>query len=362
MRHFRCFNEKSLSLSPGFNCFMGRNGSGKTSILEAIYYLGLGKSFRTHLMRRIVSRDERAFSLFGQFKPAKTEEAVSDNVLSIGIQREIDGDNRIRINGEESHSRAGLIKLLPMQLINTESYRLIDAGPAPRREFLDWGVFHVKHDFLPLWQHLRKNLKQRNAALRKGVKSNIAIWNATLADTSEALTAMRTAYFTEYKTILTPLIEHLLPNIPISLDYYPGWNTDIPLKSVLDANLEKELSLGYTTVGAQRADIRCHAYGVPADAVLSRGQQKLLVIAMRLAQGLYLRDKSGKEVIYLVDDVAAELDQRHRAWVMQILQDLNSQVLLTAITRSDLSADITMNAVNLDQNAAELDVSRETST
>ena len=361
MRHFRCFNEKSLFLSPGFNCFMGENGSGKTSILEAIYYLGLGKSFRTHLVRRIVSRDEQAFSLFGRFKPLKTTEPLSDNaLLSIGIQREIGGDNRIRINGEESHSRADLVKSLPMQLINTESYRLIDSGPVPRRAFLDWGVFHVKHDFLPMWQHFRKNLKQRNAALRTGVKSNVAVWTTALADMGEALHAMRAAYFAEYSTVFTPLIEYLLPNIPISLAYYPGWDTTQVLKSILEMQWEKDLSLGYTTMGAQRADIRCHAHGVPAGAVLSRGQQKLLVIAMRLAQGLYLRDKVGKEVIYLVDDVAAELDQRHRDWVMQILQDLNSQVLLTAITRSDLSADVAMNEINLDKNAAKLNVSRET--
>ncbi len=351
--HFRCFSTHKLHLSPGFNLFVGQNGSGKTSLLEAVYYLGRAKSFKTHLPRRLIQRDQAAFSLFARV----TEQQDDAGSMPIGVRYSTNGESCLRINGETASSRAELASLLPIQLINTESYRLIDSGPTPRREFLDWGVFHVKHDFLPLWRRLRHHLKQRNAAIKLNDRRHMLAWDTGLVDIANALDALRQMYFTQWLLVLTPLLDQLLPDMPIDWQYYRGWSAERSLADALAMNVERDLRLGYTTVGPQRCDIVCRIHGVPVDDVLSRGQQKLLVIAMRLAQGIMLYQQLGRQVIYLVDDVAAELDPRHRAWVLEVLQSLHAQVLLTAIERDDLTLSVPVTETQLSIS----NVSRETS-
>lgn len=349
LTHFRCFSKQILTLSPHFNVFVGKNGSGKTAILEAIYYLGFGKSFRTHLIRRVIQRDQSHFSVFGKVELTPQEGDPLQQHLSLGIQQDTTGETCIRLNGETMASRADLLGLLPIQLINTESYRLIDSGPIPRREFVDWGVFHVKPAFLPLWRRLRHNLKQRNAALKQRLRSHIPSWDHELAELGETLAVLRQDYCDHYFQTLKPFLERLLPNIPLSFRYYRGWSADSDLKTALEAHLDRDLALGYTTVGPHRGDLHCHAYGVPAEGVLSRGQQKLLVIAMRLAQGLFLRETAGKGVIYLLDDMAAELDAANRSFVLEVLASLKSQVLLTAIDRQDVGEAISMTEIFLNE-------------
>lgn len=350
LTHFRCFSGYRLELSSGFNLFVGQNGSGKTSLLEALYYLGNGKSFKTHLPRRLIQHEQTAFSLFGRVVDQQT-------AVPVGVGYTHPGEHAIRINGQEGKSRAELAALLPIQLINTESYRLIDSGPAPRRAFLDWGVFHVKHDFLPLWRRVRQHIKQRNAAIKSGDYANIAVWDAGLAEMAETLHNMRAAYFNDWLAVLTPLVEQLLPHFSLSWRYYPGWPIDESLADVLAQHVERDITLGYTYAGPHRCDLICRVQGVPAEDVLSRGQQKLLVIAMRLAQGVVLREQVKRQAVYLLDDVAAELDSRHREWVLEALQALDAQVILTAIAHSDLTLAGPVNEVVLSTS----DVSRETS-
>lgn len=326
-------NLLSLNIEPSerFNLIYGQNGSGKTSLLEAIYFLGLGRSFRTHQTKRVIQYEADAFSVFGM---------VSDqNGISIttGIEKDRQGKVRIKIGNELISSQAELAKALPIQLINPDSYCLLTDGPKPRREFMDWGVFHVEHSFFGLWQRLQRALKQRNAGLQQKAPSNhIKAWDPEIVQTGEELARLRKEYVQKLISHFFPILSNLIDLPELSLSYYPGWDEDKGLDEILDANFQKDMALGYTHLGPQRADLIIKMQGFPVQDILSRGEQKLLVLALRLAQGALLRDLTTKSCVYLLDDIAAELDSKRRGQVMRFLSQLESQVFATAVDKQAL--------------------------
>ncbi len=141
IHHFRNLSKVQFEPQPGINFFFGANGSGKTSILEAIYFLGLGRSFRTHLIQRIIHQGSEQFLLLAQINNP-------DNPFLVGMERSLQGEKKIRVNGESVNSVATIAKQLPLQLLSTESHRFFHDGPKVRRQYLDWGVFHVEHCLL----------------------------------------------------------------------------------------------------------------------------------------------------------------------------------------------------------------------
>lgn len=132
----------TLSL-PRINILYGDNGSGKTSVLEAIHLLGLARSFRSARLQPVIQYEEAACTVFGQVMLAN---GIASN---LGISRERQGEFTIRIDGQNARSAAQLAETLPLQLINPDSFRLLEGAPKIRRQFLDWGVFHVEPRFRP---------------------------------------------------------------------------------------------------------------------------------------------------------------------------------------------------------------------
>lgn len=166
----------TLSPSSRINILHGANGSGKTSVLEAIHLLGLARSFRSTRLQPVIHYEQPACTIFGQVQLA---EGGSSN---LGISRDRQGELQIRIDGQNARSAAQLADLLPLQLINPDSFRLLEGAPKIRRQFLDWGVFHVEHRFLGAWQRLQKALRQRNSWLRHGTLDGAsqAAWDREL--------------------------------------------------------------------------------------------------------------------------------------------------------------------------------------
>ena len=163
LNDFRNIQQASLQLSPGLNILVGNNGSGKTSVLEAIHYLGLGRSFRTHLTGRVVRQGEKGFVLFAQCE-------LEGRTVPIGLAKEKNGDTQLKIAGAQAQRLADLAELLPVQLIHPDGFDLLTGGPQPRRAWLDWGVFHQQPGFFSLWGRVRRLLKQRNALLRSATQ------------------------------------------------------------------------------------------------------------------------------------------------------------------------------------------------
>lgn len=315
------------------NVFTGSNGSGKTSILESLFILARARSFRSHKLNPVINHLATRCVVFGELNDQST----------IGVMRSRNDEQLFKINSNPVHTASQLAELLPLQLINAESFSLLEGGPRVRRQFLDWGVFHVEPEFLFHWRRIQKAIKQRNSLLRHGsvnsrgagkngriADSELAPWDAELVLCAEAVDAMRAAYIRR----LSPHFLHLL-GVLVELEkpeihYRRGWSDDLTLAQVLERDRARDLQQGSTHSGPQRADLDIRIGGRPAEDVLSRGQEKLLACALMLAQGVLLHELTGKTCIYLVDDLPAELDRQHRQALCQQLSAMRSQVFVTA--------------------------------
>lgn len=324
--NFRNINELDIEPSAHFNLLYGDNGSGKTSILEIIHFLSLGRSFRSHILSRVITYEQSAFSLFGLIQQQ------GHLTLPVGIEKSRHGKMRMKIGNEATASLANLAKILPLQLINPDSYYLLNAGPKQRRQFLDWGVFHLEPSFYPVWQRFQRALKQRNSALQQQVElRQLKVWDNEFCIIAEELAELRGNYIHQLTPVIANILAELIQITGLTIDYYPGWDTQFSLMNILANGIKRDLALGYTQFGPQRADLNLKLNNVPVEDILSRGEQKLLVCALQLAQGLLLKQTTGKSCIYLLDDLPAELDTSHQQKVAQVLNDLEAQVFITAL-------------------------------
>lgn len=331
IHNLRNFITTKAHLAPKFNLLHGLNGSGKTSFLEAIYYLGLGRSFRTKLNTRLIHHQAQQFSLFAQL-------TQNQQTIPLGLERHANGTLHIRLAQQTIRSMLELTKILPLQLLNTES-RLLLFGPSKiRRQFIDWGVFHVEPTFIIYWQQAQRILKQRNAALKqRTLRATIQAWDQELEPIASALTQFRRNYIHEFIPVFFKLLTSFFdPPEEISIEYHPGWNEAYPLSQALEQTWLKDLQLGYTHIGPHRADLFIRYSGLPIQDVFSQGQQKLVIYALRLAQGILLQQQTDKQCIYLLDDLPAELDLFNCQKVAAVLQQMDAQAFITGVSREAL--------------------------
>ena len=335
---FRNLSDVKIKPNTGVNLLTGDNGAGKTSVLEAISVLSVGRSFRASRTSAIIQFDQAHYTLFAEvFNPL----AQLQPIVPIGISRNKDNEQQIRISGQQARSAAQLAELLPVQIINSDSFQLLEGSPKVRRQFLDWGVFHVEPQFFSLWQASQKALKQRNKLLKYGkmhAVQQLDIWDQALASYAEQIDQLRQAYVEK----LIPEFEQTLAELTfsdvISVSYYRGWDRQTDCLSALQDNRSRDLALGFTQAGPHRADLRIRVNKLLAVDVLSRGQQKLVVCALLLAQGKLLQKLTGKQCVYLVDDLPAELDLEHRKYLCRVLEKMQCQVFITSVDQDALAA------------------------
>lgn len=325
IKDFRNIEQADLSLAPGFNFLVGANGSGKTSVLEAIYTLGHGRAFRSLQAGRVIRHDQPAFVLHGRIEGSERE-------LAVGLTKNRAGESKVRIDGSDGHKVAELAQLLPMQLITPEGFTLLNGGPKYRRAYIDWGCFHAAPGFFNAWSNLRRLLKQRNAALRQVTRySQIRPWDQELVPLAEQISAWRAEYSDAICSEITATCAQFLPEFELAFSFQRGWDKESDYGELLERNFERDRALTYTASGPHKADFRIRAEGTPVEDLLSRGQLKLLMCALRLAQGEYLTRTSGRRCLYLIDDFASELDDVRRRLLAERLKATQAQVFVSAI-------------------------------
>lgn len=325
----RNLNNVTLQPAGGLNLIYGSNASGKTSILEAIYLLSHGRSFRTTNIRSVIQHQTEFLQVFG-----KIQHNQSKTLVQLGLERGSAHTN-IRINQTTATTTSQLAAYLPVQIINPEAHRLLEQGPSQRRKFLDWGLFHVEPRFHPAWQRYNRLLKQRNAALRQKLnKNHIIAWDPQLVETAETLTHLRRKYVADLLPYIQNYTSRLL-EVSLDIQYRSGWNQEQDYKTALDEDFEQDRMQGHTRKGPHRADLRLTEHGIAVQDKFSRGQQKLLVCALRLAQIRHLKDQLEQTSVVLVDDLAAELDTYHRGQLLALLAESGAQVFITT-TEADL--------------------------
>ncbi|CAB1221022.1 DNA replication/repair protein RecF [Acinetobacter bouvetii] len=305
-----------------FNVFYGQNGSGKTSILEAIHLLATGRSFRTHIPKNYIQQDTGDAIVFAQSATEK-----------IGMQKLLSGEQLIKVNGDLIATQGQLAKILPLQHIDPQSTDIIDYGAKPRRQLIDWLMFHVEPEFYHAWQYYSRALKQRNSLLKSSRNlslNDLEPWNKMLAEYGEMLNFQRSSIVEQWKVFFEQDLKQLLPNLEVQLEYSPGFHTDLGLLHDLTLYHQKDLDRRYTEYGPHRADLRLKTTLGDADVVLSRGQKKLLIMALKLSQ-IAMLHACNKETVVLLDDLTAELDLTAQRRLIERLSQLGSQVFITTL-------------------------------
>ncbi len=326
LKGFRNLTDGKLAWTPGLNLITGANASGKTSLLEAIYFLGRGRSFRTRQSRQLIRHGSQLLQLVGTVQAAAGGRHSTVGLVHDGTR--LSG----RVDGAPLRTLAELAIQLPLLLLNPDSHRLLDDGPRQRRRFLDWGVFHNETGFLPVWKYYFGALRQRNTALRSGFDRRALMpWDAELVANAGRLDKMRQAFCAALEATLQPLASELLGVQRLNLDYRRGWHAERELAEVLHTDLETDRRQGHTRSGPHRADFSVRLDGQHASQRLSRGQQKLLVVALVLAQAELYRRRNEHRCVLLIDDLPAELDDVNRQRVMRCLARLDCQLFVTAI-------------------------------
>jgi DNA replication and repair protein RecF len=323
---FRNIRSLDITLSPHLNVFYGGNGSGKSTVLEMIYCLSRGRSFRTHLASPIIQYQQNYCTIFGKL--------CADNFsTSIGFRKNKHGKTELRIgHDKQPPTNKALSQLLPIQLFHPESHDFLNDGPSLRRKFIDWGLFYTEVGFIELWHRFHQALKQRNAALaQRQPAAYISSWDVELASTGEQLSQLRSDYIDQLMHVAKNWIIQLLGVLPVTLSYYAGWDIHQPFLSLLKDNLDKDLKYGYTSAGPHRFDLLLRSNGLPAEAVFSRGEQKRLICALYLAQGQIFKQRTKKGCLYLLDDILSELDALYQSKVLDALMMLDSQVVVTSL-------------------------------
>ncbi len=311
----------------------GANAAGKTSLLEAIYFLSRCKSFRSHRVEQLQRDGADFFQITAQLIQNERE-------VPVGIRRTAN-TMEIRMGGEAVRRVSELVAQLPLVSVTSDLHRVLEEGPRYRRQFLDWGLFHVEPRFHAQWTAYGQALKQRNACLRAGVKeSQIRAWDPPLIQAGKAIDAFRMAYLDDLKAVFAKNGLSILNMESLSIAYSPGWAQRFTYEEALQESLARDREQGYTRVGPHRADLSFFQAGQDLRQRLSRGQQKQLVIALMLAQAEWLRACRQQLCIFLLDDLPAELDQEHQQRVLHQLQNLDAQVFVSAISAQtlDLSA------------------------
>ena len=319
VEQLRCLTDASLALAPRLTVIQGPNGSGKTSLLESLFLAGRGRSFRTRLTERVISRGADYLRVLAE---------TADPSHRVGFEYRREGSYVARLDGRDVETLAELPAAFFVEVIDPDIHRLVEGAPAERRRWLDWGVFHVEHQFLPHWLRYSRALRQRNAALKAG--QDASIWDSAVAEHGEIVAALRGHWLDSLRPAWEQAVRQL-SGLDVELGYSRGWSQERSLAEALIEAKDRDRERGSTLSGPHRADISLRWQGGATRDVLSRGQQKLVAAALVLAQLGQLRERQSTAPTLLLDDPAAELDSQRLEGLVDLVRSLDCQLVITSL-------------------------------
>jgi DNA replication and repair protein RecF len=349
IKNCRVIENSEIDFSPQFNIIVGDNGSGKSSLIEALTLLSSGRSFRTSRIKELISYHKESVLITSRLRSGHPEDkydkaprSLSNNHTQIGIDKK-PGKTRIRINQRDIQSQSELSRYLPVTVIHPDSIKLIIGSPSERRAFIDWISFYSFPDFYSLWKRYKHILKQRNLCLKlSSHRYALDQWTRELVSLQAEIHDYRFKSIKLLNPVLSHICTELLGSMDVKLVLKSGFptGTDLEKNKLLEFYKAKEVSdlkAGRTMFGVHRSDINILIDDVPAIQCASRGQLKLLAVSLFLAQSKSIKvDDQSKLGVIIIDDLAAELDHVNKEKLLQFLIHLNQQLILTTTQISKL--------------------------
>ncbi len=328
IQHIRNITQESINPSPFINIIIGDNASGKSSLLESIFILGRAHSFRTSKLKNVISHDKDFFIVSGSVVGADRQS------LRLGVKFDSKAIE-IHVNQQQSHKRSDLAYALPIQLFYSKSYDLLESSARFRREFLDWGVFNTEKSFLLAWRNFRKILLQRNEFLKKKQVKYIKFWDKELIHYALIINQFRCQYLEAFTPFFIESCQFFLPTSHINFHLNSGWDISKTLSECLALNLENDLRFGFTRFGPHRCDFSISVDGYLSKDVVSRGQLKLLITCLKLAQIRMLKSTFSISSTVLMDDFNSDIDFDNRNKLLSYLSSLSCQVFIAGNSLSE---------------------------
>ena len=326
LRNLRNIREASLQLNNRTNVIIGENAAGKTTLLEAIDVLSRGRSFRTNKSEDLIQHNSKSLYVGAR---------LGDTNKKLEIEKQ-KNKTKITVDGKQENKQSRLAEQLAVQVIHPNSHGLIEGPPSERRAFMDWGLFHVEHNYKSEWSKYIKILRQRNEALKARDPEEDS-WVKQLAPLGESISLLRKNYVDNLKRHIEETQKHIMPELEVVLIYEKGWENDKTFLEALESKKITDQEKGFTGCGPQNADIKILLKNKEAQKVSSRGQQKLIANIMLLSQSKDFLDKKGFPSIILVDDLSAELTLEMQERILERLFETRSQIFLTALNDSVLA-------------------------
>lgn len=313
-----------MSLGPAINVWVGDNGAGKTSVLEAVSLLSFGRSFVTSKHKALIAHQSDQLTVF-----ARVTHNGMPHRMAVQVTRA--GDRRLRFDGATAKGQAALSRMLPLLVIAPHMADLVSGSPGDRRRWMDWGAFHCFSGDASVFSALRRALLQRNTGLRSGTMSDpqLDAWDAQIDGLGHQVDQWRDAFVSNIKSVFGGILERLGFGAGIELSYDRGWD-EVRLQSALEASRARDRKLRLTQVGPQRADVLFRCNGQRAADVLSRGQLKTVNLALSLAQ-LKVANDLGIHPVMCLDDPGAELDRQFQDALWSEVLAHGCQALVTGI-------------------------------
>lgn len=331
-KNFRIIRELDLGLAAGINVIQGRNGSGKTSLLEMIYLLGTGKSFRTSRAADYISANEQFTLVTGSVRESSTSRPSM-----LGIEKS-NKDTLCRIDGQTVTAASELARHFSVVSLDAQAFRIMDDGPAIRRSLIDRALFHVEPTYLDIYKRFHRALRSRTELLKQGASlAEGEYWNEQLAEHAQTLDAARKHCVDRFNAWV-----NAAPSAgqwgKVSFEYRQGWRAETDLRQLLADGWPRDVEAGTTQSGPHRAELKILLDGRPAGNVVSRGQGKLLICALVAAQASFIAHGTGRRPALLIDDITAELDRDSCMAALSLLLSDAGQAFVTTIEGAPLMA------------------------
>lgn len=331
MNGFRCYQQIEIPFNHPITVFHGDNGAGKTSVLEAIYFLSTGKSFRSSRPKNLINHQAEELMVYAEF----TDPAGSINHLGVSLNQQ--NKKVIRYNQQTIKNQSQVAHDLPVVSIDPDSYLFLDKAPQFRRSYLDWLVFHVKPEYLSIWSKVARCQKHLNQLFKDNKTQSLPQWESQYIEFANQLNDMRLEVFKQLKPLIYTKIEHFIPELAdMNMVYSQGWTKELSLEELLNRDRDRHLSYGHLNGGIHKMDIKNLFGHTPAHERLSRGQKKIISIIYYLSFIELMSAVLERSPLLCLDDMDAELDAAKTQILADFIQQGNHQVFISTVDQKNL--------------------------